>query len=880
MADLVLKIDNKEYDKAYITDVSCTMQTTTDASSVNYGVVPATGSASMWDIDGSIKKEIDAGELDYANATTRLKLNGKQLGLFSTDDSEYNIQDKRMDISFGDLLSTLDNVKYKGMPIASKEQTAYEMLDDVLGDLEKNYVRGAVYNWTVLNPLRLYNGNAFNRIIIDKQTQLTNCAIYTPVQVEKSVPTVIKIAIARSAIQFYTGLVYDKDVSYPVVEIWEENPNTNTIAGDIDGIAKPICWRYINSETDWDIEEDGETATEVYSLKFIPKTSVVYLTIRARNTSKNGYIGLPTTYDKKVHLYISPKIEVLVERDGVLKSAYSLAKRLEQEMCGDGGAKSNLYNKMMDIVIDYPYLASGSMREVLEQFCTLTQTSVALDENGQMRFYDARPVYKNEDVIKIPKSYQLNDFEKTLFLKNKVTTVTIDQEKPKIETKNDDDFYSFVLDIDKASDGTYSFFVDGVQVSPTDELVHQTITELKVDDLTVGYANFNYIDLSFSDIELWDYEEAKEALAINSDISISADGTRTSGKVGISNGGYYIYDAETIENENWTSWYGGSDKPDGLENITNYQHTKNVAYGVTANRVLDENNSSTLVSARDALNIKRVSADFKVELPIYHEYYFKYNLDDVPHDVYEIYEPTSITVTVKAKTKTYSTKTIDKSASINANYSGIEVNIPSNSLMQDDTLVETIRNNVLDDYEQGVATATLDVFCGTKIYYSSGDIISPNDVIQVDGDDGLWRVTGRTLNYEAAPTMSLELQKLRRIGWQDKNILETNPIVVEISDGSFEQEEVTFGNFAVEYTKSRRSVSAIVSAVYYDGTVISERIPFGTTRTLNGPFSLYRWCELEVTFDSNGITYSAESLMFGKKYYWKSLTLEKIVEFY
>ena len=78
--------------------------------------------------------------------------------------------------------------------------------------------------------------------------------------------------------------------------------------------------------------------------------------------------------------------------------------------------------------------------------------------------------------------------------------------------------------------------------------------------------------------------------------------------------------------------------------------------------------------------------------------------------------------------------------------------------MQNLADVEAIRDNILGDYNMGVPTASIDLFCGLKDW-AKGEVIKPNDVLQFADEDGYWRVTGRTFKYNGSPTLSLDLQK-------------------------------------------------------------------------------------------------------------------------
>ena len=50
MAQLELKIGDKTYNKAWVDNISSTSQISSDPASVNYGVIPSTGNATMRDI--------------------------------------------------------------------------------------------------------------------------------------------------------------------------------------------------------------------------------------------------------------------------------------------------------------------------------------------------------------------------------------------------------------------------------------------------------------------------------------------------------------------------------------------------------------------------------------------------------------------------------------------------------------------------------------------------------------------------------------------------------------------------------------------------------------------------------------------------------------
>ena len=127
------------------------------------------------------------------------------------------------------------------------------------------------------------------------------------------------------------------------------------------------------------------------------------------------------------------------------------------------------------------------------------------------------------------------------------------------------------------------------------------------------------------------------------------------------------------------------------------------------------------------------------------------------------------------------------------------VSISNSELLQDNTRVsyidfenaialfaksiDIIKNNILDDYSNGISNASITVACSN--YYdingnlakdwSKGEIIQVGDIVRVDKDnegnsassykDGtpkLWRVTGRTFRKQGVPLIDLELQEIRQ----------------------------------------------------------------------------------------------------------------------
>ena len=123
----------------------------------------------------------------------------------------------------------------------------------------------------------------------------------------------------------------------------------------------------------------------------------------------------------------------------------------------------------------------------------------------------------------------------------------------------------------------------------------------------------------------------------------------------------------------------------------------------------------------------------------------------------EEYTPESVNITVYGDKNSLSFEDVDFSSK-NIENATTTISIQTNELLQNSSDVEFIRDNILEDYSNGVATATIDLFCGQKDW-EHGEIIQPNDILTIEGESGYWRATGRTFRYDGSPTLSVELQE-------------------------------------------------------------------------------------------------------------------------
>lgn len=87
------------------------------------------------------------------------------------------------------------------------------------------------------------------------------------------------------------------------------------------------------------------------------------------------------------------------------------------------------------IVVPYPVIEQGTVRETLDKFCTLAQLNLLANDNGDLIFVQARPVRtRNERVFVIPSKNQMSAIERNIIVKNKVGKATVGVVKP-VETE-------------------------------------------------------------------------------------------------------------------------------------------------------------------------------------------------------------------------------------------------------------------------------------------------------------------------------------------------------------------------------------------------------------------------------------------------------------
>lgn len=674
MAKLELQIGDKTYDKAWVDDISSTSQISTDPAGINYGVIPSTGSAKLRDLGGAIRADIEAGVLPASNAQTKIRINDNQIQEHTTSDSDYDVINRELNLDFSDRLSLLDKVTYGGMPLRDYSMSAYEMLDDVLGSYG-GYCREMPINWT-----KYVNPEAF--IVAPKTTSFSvNTAsgweyIGTTIKVIPNKKYKIEYSIDVTPYKIlsgYNGIVLHATSYTP------KNSDMGSIS-------------YATSNA---MNTAGGTNTGYF--EFTPLVESVYILLNFGRAADGQQITTNINYIRVNGRSLS----------------LATANKTYTYLPIAGATVGTVRDKLFNTNIDYPYLPSASYRETLDNFCTLTQTTLALDENGYICFFDARPIIKedNEKIVIVPKTYQISNINRTLFSKNKVDGVDIKAKKVKDEVVIGTAIYNWDSSVDSFTATTDSKSGSNIYISLT--YYSGTITVPK------------------------ESGDRLERIRRLSDFDYSCTGIHSTGKAQLIPAtddapsiAYPYYTKE--KKETWKSL------PLTVKNATGSE--------------------SLTLQDRFSFSITQDDNNFFVNftIPTSGERWY-YQLAGVESSYAEKYKADKLEISLNGDKRVISFVEEDLSTS------GIEnadnpISISTSVLLQDKKQVEEIRDNIFYDYQDGIPTATIDLFCGLG-NWDKGELIGVNDIARFEGEDGDWRVTGRTFKYSGAPTLSLELQK-------------------------------------------------------------------------------------------------------------------------
>lgn len=815
MAQLELKIGDKTYNKAWVDNLSSTSQISSDAASVNYGVIPSTGNATMRDINGQIRADIESGVLPVSNASTKVVINGNQIQEHITSDSDYDVINRELNLQFSDRLSLLDKVTYEGMPLRDYSMTAYEMLDDVIGSYG-GYCKNEPINW-VKYQSGINISTASKSDVITVATGSGWEIIGTPIKVTPNKPHSIQYSIQTQT--EYT-VESGQGIAIQILNSAPKNSNCEDIA-----LASAFL---------------GTTAVDnIGTLNFIPTTDTVYLVVNF------GYASDGQTIKVRVKsVRVDEKsLEVATRGLKYIRHSSNGYVDVTTQFIGDF---------LRSKTLEYPYLPPASYRETIEKFCTLAQITLALDNNGDIFFYDARPCIKDETENEISKSYQIKNLNKTLFLKNKVDGVDIKQNKPTTTME---------FNVVCLSENITSF--PDYTTNGNNDYKTATASDGRGVSFKTYYTTFGVKIPKKTNDGLKDIQRVLSGVDNNGNSFIQYTVTWHYQQLIKNSDGEEIVDVGNIETGDIASAIFYSTTGEKISDAMSCT----LEYGATASvSCTDKSNIFTpyiFKETKDSNGADFWEATITILVGKEAKRSFVGSTTSVDNEyIGGRFTPLSVNISFYGDVKEITFEEVDCSSK-NIENAVTPISIPTNELMQNLSDVEAIRDNILEDYANGVPTADIDLFYDENNKINKGDIICFNDDLSKYGDMNLWRVTGKTLKYNGYPSLSLELQ--RQKSWH----------IIDYWNGSIKVDNISNGDFTADTATKKSGTITLPRAFgknYYFRAIITYMVddtPYNNDRSgigsindsqlLIGTFARIP-CTLIISDDGTKVYYYTEEI--------------------
>ena len=172
------------------------------------------------------------------------------------------------------------------------------------------------------------------------------------------------------------------------------------------------------------------------------------------------HITTDSTYDKngnELQISLSNSVELLnnmvfsgINYEGTPLTAYDILFRVFSEYYGSDFTEDKfkelmsenivygledelygpIYSYLKNITLEYPYIETGkTYKEIIDDFCAMTQLQMYVDTDGYIKATSARPVIGDWDFIIANEKCQMSDIKEDLFVKNKYNGIEIPENK-------------------------------------------------------------------------------------------------------------------------------------------------------------------------------------------------------------------------------------------------------------------------------------------------------------------------------------------------------------------------------------------------------------------------------------------------------------------
>lgn len=447
---------------------------------------------------------------------------------------------------------------------------------------------------------------------------------------------------------------------------------------------------------------------------------------------------------------------------------------------------SNIPIKIKDylnsIIIQYPYLPAGSLHETIDKFCTLAQLNVILDSDNNIKFINSRPVIQQtSSIINIPKSQQYSKLNYTLIRKNKYDAVEMNE----VNVTN-------VIDY-KAIIGSFNSSEDKYSVS------RERDSNIRTGSV---YNDNVYLEITYYSGSLKIPQISNNGLSKVIKVYSGLDNSKNSQiqntvnynlYTGIVNNSQYVISPPSVTTKN---------RSEGSGSITKDGQFK-VSFNSASLTMQDKSNLSSLIPSVPTSEDKNYTIDFIVATG---KDYRGYYTDQMAHVVrendnkYEEYSPKNLEITIYGDIRKIQFENTPVSSDAISSAKN-PVSIYTSELFEQVTTIDgekisnIVKNNILSDYSIGISDATLTVSCanyydeaGNRIIdFNKGELLNVGDIVQIEGSNKTWRITGRKFRYAGCPFVDLELMEVNKVKVKLKkytmavNNTKTTTIITRIS---------------------------------------------------------------------------------------------------
>lgn len=385
-----------DLDRGWIDSVESLSQTTSDPSSIQYGVLANSGSANLRDIDGELKDLIVDEVIPNSNVPVELFVNGNKVQCHITTDSDYVEEDKMLKLNLENRLKFLDTLKFQGAPY-QEYQSAYSLLSYILSGL--GYISDDFASWEKYQNADEFTDASGSTLRIQSTDNWAIIGIPLTVDMSKKY---------KISFKYINGTDYNARTGYSGIacQILNSLPTNSDCSTISDNTIQLI-------NSDWGVEHNVE-------FEFTPSTNLVYLVFN---------LG-----------YIAPNQEISLDIfDFSINDKYTTDVTSREIVYGKENSFGTIKQYLESISIEHAYLEKSSFREALEKICSLAQLELIMDENDHIKLVGGRPIasrWELSDAIKLPKSHLISNVQKSIVLKNKYDAIDIDEQNGYFKMEN------------------------------------------------------------------------------------------------------------------------------------------------------------------------------------------------------------------------------------------------------------------------------------------------------------------------------------------------------------------------------------------------------------------------------------------------------------